>query len=80
MASNKAWPKATSSAQRRCGDSASVLFLHDGPTSDLLQAIRLHASKENGKYPPSEAKCRYPALQFAAVAKQRSVLEFLRSL
>jgi CxxC motif-containing protein (DUF1111 family) len=51
-----------------------VYFLHDGRTSDLVQAIRDHAS------PGSEASQVVASFQALSVTQQQDVLDFLRSL
>jgi CxxC motif-containing protein (DUF1111 family) len=57
-----------------------IFFLHDGRTSNLLEAIRLHSGKGNSQYPPSEANGVIRRFNSLSVAKQQSLLEFLRSL
>jgi CxxC motif-containing protein (DUF1111 family) len=57
-----------------------IFFLHDGRTTDLIEAIEAHASKGNKQYPPSEANAvvaRYRALESD---KKQDLLNFLRSL
>jgi hypothetical protein len=74
------------------GVGQRIFFLHDGRTSDLLQAIRAHFStpSEDGNgdghrvghpaYGPSEANAVIRRFNDSAVADQQAVLDFLRSL
>jgi CxxC motif-containing protein (DUF1111 family) len=57
-----------------------LFFLHDGRTSDLIEAIQAHASPKERRYPASEANRvveRYRALD---PPQQQDLLNFLRSL
>jgi CxxC motif-containing protein (DUF1111 family) len=56
------------------GVGQRIFFLHDGRTSDLLQAIQAHSS--NG----SEANAVVSAFQRLSVSDQQAILDFLRSL
>ena len=62
------------------GVGQRIFFLHDGRTSDLLQAILLHSSGGGGGYSPSEANAVIS--QFTALNKsdKQAILDFLRSL
>ncbi len=63
------------------GVGKRIFFLHDGRTSDLLQAIEAHASKGNGTFPDSEANGVVNAFNNnLSVADKQAVLDFLRSL
>jgi CxxC motif-containing protein (DUF1111 family) len=78
------------------GIGQRLFFLHDGRTSDLLEAIQAHASghgngnsgdvasrEDDGKgnkYPPSEADAVIRKFNGLAVADKQAVLDFLRSL
>jgi Di-haem oxidoreductase, putative peroxidase len=63
-------------------------FLHDGRTSDLLQAILAHAqsgddalfSNLGNFYPPSEATAVIGRFQALPVSDKQAILNFLRSL
>jgi CxxC motif-containing protein (DUF1111 family) len=55
-------------------------FLHDGRTSDLLQAILAHASDAGGQYPASEANAVIAKFRGLGVGEQQAILNFLRSL
>jgi CxxC motif-containing protein (DUF1111 family) len=62
------------------GVGQRLFFLHDGRTSDLLQAIQQHYSSASSSYLPSEANA--VVIQFRQLSKtdQQAVLDFLRSL
>lgn len=75
------------------GVGQRIFFLHDGRTSDLLQAILLHASGDgnndrddavagdaNTHVQPSEANAVIANFRNLSVADQQAVLDFLRSL
>jgi len=74
------------------GVGQRLFFLHDGRTSDLLQAIKLHfssANSETAATTTSPATPAYPASEANAVVQksfglsktdQQAVLDFLRSL
>lgn len=65
-----------------------IFFLHDGRTSDLVEAIRAHASvdahctatRPNGEACASEANASIHAFAALSDARQQALLEFLRSL
>jgi CxxC motif-containing protein (DUF1111 family) len=56
------------------GIGQRIFFLHDGRTSDLLQAIRQHAS------PGSEANAVIANFNALGAQMQQQLLTFLRSL
>jgi CxxC motif-containing protein (DUF1111 family) len=56
------------------GVGQRIFFLHDGRTSDLLQAIRAHASDG------SEANAVVNAFEALPVNDKQAILDFLRSL
>ena len=70
------------------GVGQRLFFLHDGRTSDLLGAIRAHASAPYGEcerdgstcYPPSEANASVAAFNGLSHTDQQAILDFLRSL
>jgi CxxC motif-containing protein (DUF1111 family) len=62
------------------GVGQRIFFLHDGRTSDLLEAIRDHASPASTKYSASEANGVVRRFNHLAPADQQAVLDFLRSL
>ena len=46
----------TSFEPRHCGGLGQrIFFLHDGRTTDLIEAIEAHERKGNKQYPASEA-------------------------
>jgi len=57
-----------------------IFFMHDGRTTDLLQAIQDHFSTGNGKYPDSEANQVVNGFNGLSPQDQQDVLNFLRSL
>lgn len=62
------------------GVGQRLFFLHDGRTSDLLQAIMLHFSPSSEYYPASEANAVVRRFRGLSVADQQAILDFLRSL
>jgi CxxC motif-containing protein (DUF1111 family) len=56
------------------GLNARIFLLHDGRTTDLMQAIQLHDS------PGSEAHAVIQNFQALSAADKQSILNFLRSL
>jgi CxxC motif-containing protein (DUF1111 family) len=62
------------------GVGQRLFFLHDGRTSDLMEAINAHASSAAGTLPPSEANAVIAGFRSLPVQLQQSVLDFLRSL
>jgi CxxC motif-containing protein (DUF1111 family) len=61
-----------------------IFFLHDGRTSDLVQAIQAHASGGgrgwNSQFGPSEANRVIANYNALSAAQQQDLLNFLRSL
>ncbi len=57
-----------------------VFFLHDGRTSDMVQAIRDHFCVGNAQYPPSEANGVINAFNLLAPSDQQDIIFFLRNL
>jgi CxxC motif-containing protein (DUF1111 family) len=62
------------------GVGQRLFFLHDGRTSDLLEAINAHAAPAAGAYPASEANAVIANFRALAAPLQQAVLDFLRSL
>jgi CxxC motif-containing protein (DUF1111 family) len=62
------------------GVGQRLFFLHDGRTSDLLEAIEQHFSMQSGNYPPSEANAVVQRFFNLSKTDQQAVLDFLRSL
>jgi CxxC motif-containing protein (DUF1111 family) len=57
-----------------------IFFLHDGRTSDLLEAIRAHRSAGNSKFGPSEANAVIDKFNLLSESEKQDLLNFLRSL
>ncbi len=57
-----------------------IFFLHDGRTTDLVEAIEAHASSGKAEVPPSEANAVIARFQRLGGAEKQDLLNFLRSL
>jgi CxxC motif-containing protein (DUF1111 family) len=57
-----------------------IFFLHDGRTTDLVQAIQAHSSNGNSQYQGSEANGVVNNFNGLSVSDQQDLLNFLRSL
>ena len=57
-----------------------MFFLHDGRTSDLLEAIRAHASQGVGRYPASKASQMIAQFNQLPEPDKQNILNFLRGL
>ncbi|HET7343706.1 MAG TPA: di-heme oxidoredictase family protein, partial [Methylomirabilota bacterium] len=57
-----------------------LFFLHDGRTSDLLEAIRAHRSPATTRYRASEATIVVDRFRALTESQKQDVLNFLRSL
>jgi len=57
-----------------------IFFMHDGRTTDLVQAIRAHGSNGNRQYPSSEANGVVNNYNQLSSSDQQDLLNFLRSL
>ena len=55
-------------------------FLHDGRTSNLVQAIQAHSSQGNGQFPASEANAVIQNFNNLSNSNKQALLNFLRSL
>jgi CxxC motif-containing protein (DUF1111 family) len=62
------------------GVGQRLFFLHDGRTSDLLDAINEHLSPGTSTFPPSEANAVIGNFRRLSAGLQQAVLDFLRSL
>jgi CxxC motif-containing protein (DUF1111 family) len=62
------------------GVGQRLFFLHDGRTSDLLDAINEHASPAASGYPPSEANAVIDNFHGLSPTDKQAILDFLRSL
>jgi CxxC motif-containing protein (DUF1111 family) len=56
-----------------------IFFLHDGRTSDLVQAIQAHGSNGNRQYQNSEANGVVNSYNKLSSGDQQDLLNFLRS-
>ena len=57
-----------------------IFFLHDGRTTDLIDAIHEHRSAANVKYQASEANISVDAFDALSEFSKQNLLNFLRSL
>src|SRR5256712_7388716 len=57
-----------------------IFFLHDGRTTDLLEAIQAHASHGNLEFGPSEANRVIAIFNALGEAQKQDILNFLRGL
>jgi CxxC motif-containing protein (DUF1111 family) len=57
-----------------------IFFLHDGRTTDLIQAIRAHRSGGNSQFGPSEANVSVDVFNGLSESSKQNLLNFLRSL
>ena len=57
-----------------------IFFLHDGRTTDLLEAIQAHASAGNQDFPPSEANAVIANFNALSESGKQDILNFLRGL
>ena len=57
-----------------------IFFLHDGRTSDLLEAIQAHKSAGNAQFGPSEANAVIHNFNRLDEHQKQDILNFLRSL
>jgi hypothetical protein len=70
------------------GVGQRIFFLHDGRTSDLLQAILAHDASSDERadepkthsFPPSESRAVIAAFRDLAPSDKQAILDFLRSL
>ena len=57
-----------------------LFFLHDGRTSDLMQAIAAHSSAASSQFPASEANAVIANFNALSTSDKQAILNFLRSL
>jgi CxxC motif-containing protein (DUF1111 family) len=62
------------------GIGQRYFFLHDGRTTDIVQAIEDHMSNANGVYPNSEANQVITNFNNLSTTNQQDLVNFLRSL
>ena len=61
------------------GVGERVFFLHDGRTSDIVQAIEAHSCAGNSKYAASEANAVITSFNALSQTNQQAIVDFLRS-
>ena len=57
-----------------------IFLMHDGRTTDLLEAIEMHAGAAKDRVPPSEANAVIARFRTLGEDKKQDLLNFLRSL
>ena len=57
-----------------------IFLLHDGRTTDLVEAIEAHASRGDGQFRPSEANAVIARFRALGNTEKQDLLNFLRSL
>jgi CxxC motif-containing protein (DUF1111 family) len=57
-----------------------IFLLHDGRTTDLVEAIEAHASSRTFKFPPSEANAVIAQFRALGQTQKQDLLNFLRGL
>jgi CxxC motif-containing protein (DUF1111 family) len=57
-----------------------IFFLHDGRTTDLIEAIQAHKSEGNARFGPSEANGVIKNFDELSEEDKQALLDFLRSL
>ena len=57
-----------------------IFFLHDGRTTDLLEAIQAHKSGPSARFPASEANAVVDHFNGLSEGQKQDLLNFLRSL
>jgi|SRR5581483_7049800 len=62
------------------GAGKRIFFLHDGRTSDIVQAVEDHFCTGNAQYPNSEANSVINSFNALSPADQQNLVNFLRSL
>jgi CxxC motif-containing protein (DUF1111 family) len=62
------------------GIGQRIYFQHDGRTSNLLDAIRIHASEADSRFPASEANAVITQFEALPEESKQDILNFLRSL
>jgi len=62
------------------GVGTRAFFLHDGRTTNIIEAIRAHRSAGNRRYGPSEANAVIDSYDALPATAQQDLVNFLRSL
>jgi CxxC motif-containing protein (DUF1111 family) len=57
-----------------------IFFLHDGRTTNLIEAIQAHKSLGNGQFGPSESNTVIDNFNKLSERDKQDLLNFLRSL
>jgi CxxC motif-containing protein (DUF1111 family) len=57
-----------------------IFFLHDGRTTDLIEAIQAHKSAGNRRFGPSEANDVVDHFNALSETEKQDLLNYLRSL
>jgi CxxC motif-containing protein (DUF1111 family) len=57
-----------------------IFLMHDGRTTDLVEAIEMHAGVGKDRFPPSEANAVIARFRTLGEDKKQDLLNFLRSL
>lgn len=62
------------------GVGQRIFFMHDGRTSDIVQAVQDHSCLANSQYPASEANAVINNFNALSPSDQQDLINFLRSL
>ena len=62
------------------GSGKRIFFLHDGRTTDIVQAVENHFCTGNSQYPDSEANAVINSFNALSPKNQQDLINFLRSL
>jgi CxxC motif-containing protein (DUF1111 family) len=62
------------------GVGQRIFFLHDGRTTNIVQAIEAHSCAGNSQYPPSEANAVVSAFNALSATNRQDLVNFLRIL
>ena len=62
------------------GVGQRIFFLHDGRTSDIVQAVEDHLCTGNGTYQDSESNAVINSFNALSATDQQDLINFLRSL
>jgi CxxC motif-containing protein (DUF1111 family) len=71
-------PDPTSSERPLWGIGQRIFFLHDGCTTDLLEAIQAHTSQGDKNYAASEANAMIGGFTLLSEQEKQHILDFLR--
>jgi len=62
------------------GVGQRIFFLHDGRTTDIVQAVEDHFCADNATYPASEANNVINSFNALSATNQQDLIDFVRSL